>query len=252
MCTDVFANCFELIQTLGDLWSDAMGCYPSSDSACFKPEFKPETDDGAGIDINIAIEPTSKSTQLTNNLTFTSVELTTVTTDDDNRLLITNTTMVDKQLTEVENTQDRLSSSGNVETTQNATTVSVISKTTKRNVVIDELEGEITATGEELEKIQRIATTGTISRTTTTTTLQSVASPKCEILTIESCSKYYNRTSLLNGDDTRIQAEKTLPLVQSLVSGIVSSYCAQYLESFICAGSLPPCDSDDVVLRYIP
>ena len=252
MCTDIFSNCFELIVTLGDLWPEEMGCphFPSSDSTCFKPQLHDTVETN-----NVAIERTMTSTPFTNNLTHTpNMEFTTVSAGDESGRLVTNIT-VDKLIkSKIDQSQYRLGSTGStsdVETARSAATLSALSETIN-----------VATTAKVTEATRRIATTQEtsspkITETTvsTPTTVSPTKSPKCELLTVESCYKYYNLTILPNGfgHETQSQAERNLSKrdLMTFASDVDSRYCAEYLESFICAGFLPPCGPGDLVIRYL-
>ena len=260
MCIDIFSNCFDKILLLGDLWPEQMGCsnFPSA-SACFKPRLHDNLlESGSDMETGV-VETTSLSNGLTQVF---DQEISTSVTSDDSRLIVTNSTTHERITTNVINiSQGVMSDSGTSERTQSVTESSK-SISTERNVVTDELsEQGLTTVNQDVKNIinasdkEDSATTVETNRqeeATTTALLGSAATPTCEVITVESCSKYYNWTILPNsfGHETQLQAEESLARLFVSIDDLNSRYCAGYLESIVCASLLPPCGTGEMVLRY--
>ena len=262
MCIDIFSNCFDKILVLGDLWPEQMGCsnFPSA-SACFKPRLHDNVlQSGSDMETGV-VKTTSLSNGLSNGLTqIFDKEISTPVTSDGSRLIVTNSTTYERIITDVVNIpQGVMSDSNTSECTQNVTESSK-SVSTERNAVTDELrEQRLNAVNQNAENINAsdqgdsATTVETNSQEEATTALLgSAATPACEVITVESCSKYYNRTILPNsfGYETQLQAEESLARLFVSIGDLNSRYCEGYLESIVCAILLPPCGTGEMVLRY--
>ena len=258
MCIDIFSNCFDKILLLQDLWPEQMGCsnFPSA-SACFKPRLQDNVLESGGDMKHGVVQTTS----LTNSLTqIFDQEISTAVTRDGSRLIVTNSTTHELITTEVINIpQGIISDSSTSERTQSVTESSK-SISTERDAVTNELrEQRLNAVNQNAENINAsdqedsATTVETNSQEEATTALLgSAATPTCEVITVESCSKYYNRTILPNsfGYETQLQAEESLARLFVSIGDLNSRYCEGYLESIVCAILLPPCGTGEMVLRY--
>ena len=248
MCNDIFSNCFDKILLLGDLWPEQMGCsnFPSA-PACFKPRLH-DSVPGSGSNIETGVVETMS---LSNSLTqMFDQEIGTSRTSDDSRLLVTNSMTRERIRRDVININlVVMSDSGISERTQSVTEPSKLT-TAERIVVTEQLREErLTTVDQNTENIinafdQEDSTTVEANRQegTTTTLLESTATPTCEVVTVKSCSKYYNWTILPNnfGHETQLQAEESLARLIVSIGDVNSRYCAGYLESIMCASLLPP------------